>query len=174
MSKFSNMKLRYKVGVGVATTAAIAGMAGGAFAYWTQTSTGSGTATTGSQTAYSVAGSNAINLTPGASQDLTAVVTNAGPLSAPVPGHVHVDITSVSGQSTIAGLPLCTVADYALSNSGDMTTTATGPLAHAATASYSGVAVSMVNRQDTVAGDGSGNQDNCQGATVHLTFSAAS
>jgi hypothetical protein len=41
MSKIKNMKMRYKVGVGVATTAAVVGLGGAAFAYFT--STGSGT-----------------------------------------------------------------------------------------------------------------------------------
>ena len=52
---FKDMKLRYKVGVGVVTGAAVVGMAGGAFAYFTSTGNGTGAATVGSPAHWSVA-----------------------------------------------------------------------------------------------------------------------
>lgn len=74
MSKFKDMNVRYKVGFGVATTAAILGMAGGAFAYFSTSSNGSGSASVGTQVAWGAgnptAGTHTGNLYP--------VVTHTG------------------------------------------------------------------------------------------------
>ena len=48
MSKIKNMKLRYKIGVGVASTAAVVAAGGAAFAYFSSTGNGTGAASVGS------------------------------------------------------------------------------------------------------------------------------
>ena len=59
MSKFKNMKLRYKVGVGVASTAALVAAGGAAFAYFTDSGNGTGSATVGSSKNFVVTSSTA-------------------------------------------------------------------------------------------------------------------
>ena len=41
------------------------------------------------------------------------------------------------------------------------------------TAAFSGIKLQMRDRADGTPGDNSGNQDDCQGATVNLTYSAS-
>ena len=55
MSKFSNLKLRYKIGVGVATGAAVLAGGGVALAYFTSSGNGTGSANVGTSSNWSVA-----------------------------------------------------------------------------------------------------------------------
>lgn len=86
MSKIKDMKLRYKVAAGVATGAAIVGMAGGAFAYFNGgNGTGTGTAST------SASAPNVSNLSAtvsasgiaydGTTSDVSVTVKNPNPYS---------------------------------------------------------------------------------------------
>jgi hypothetical protein len=81
MSKFSNLKLRYKIGVGVATGATILGISGGAFAYFTAPqATGSGNASVGGTGTWTVAqtGSSGTIYPGSGSSTITYTVTNSG------------------------------------------------------------------------------------------------
>ena len=84
LGRIKNMKLRYKVGMGVATGAAILGGGGAAFAYFTTTGSGTGTGTVGSSQALTIHQTgivygNAGNdnaLVPGTSATVTFTVDN--------------------------------------------------------------------------------------------------
>jgi hypothetical protein len=78
MSKFSNLKLRYKVGFGLATTAAVLGMAGGAFAYFTDSGSGTGSASVGTSTPFVISGTDSSANYPGQSTDTELSVQNPG------------------------------------------------------------------------------------------------
>lgn len=82
MSKFKNMKLRYKIGVGVASTAAVVGLGGAAFAYFTAPSNTSSAsqATVGTSTQWNVSvGTFTGTILPGYGTDsATYTVTNPG------------------------------------------------------------------------------------------------
>ena len=86
LGRIKNMKLRYKVGVGVATGAALLGGGGAAFAYFTSTGSGTGTGTVGSSQAltinqasitYNGPGSTTA-LTPGDTATVSFTVDNPG------------------------------------------------------------------------------------------------
>lgn len=171
----------------LAVLAIVAISAVGAYAYFTSTGTGSGTASTGTSANFTVAQDAfsvsypAVTLYPGVnSQPLQGTVTNPGA------GHQQLNTITASIQApTLAPLAsgpnACTAADYALSGAGwavaanglSAVKTVNQDLAPAGVYNFSGLSVSMLNRADTVAGDGSGNQDKCKNATVNLKYDAA-
>jgi hypothetical protein len=83
-----------------------------------------------------------------------------------------VSITSITGVS--AGPNPCTAADYALTQfSGAYpfyVPFGASSLSSLGFASAAWPSIRMLDRQDTVPGNGSGNQNACKGATVHLSF----
>ena len=78
--KFNDMKLRYKVAAGVATSAAVLGMAGGAFAYFTAGGSGSSQGAVGSPSNWTVTvGAVSSSISPGQGSETFSVgVTNPG------------------------------------------------------------------------------------------------
>src|SRR5579875_1549017 len=81
MSKFKNMKLRYKIGVGVASTAAIVAAGGAAFAYFTDSGSGTGQASVGNPGTWTVAqnGTASGAIYPGSGNSaVTFTITNTG------------------------------------------------------------------------------------------------
>jgi hypothetical protein len=137
--------------------------AGGAYAYFTQSGTGSGTAATGSGTGITVnQTSTPANLTPGSTPlALSGTFTNTNSGSVGV-ATITATVTSVTGS---VGTPACTATDYAIAGS---------PLAVNATiAAGTGVGgwggggtltIAMVDKVT--------NQDACKGATANITYSS--
>jgi hypothetical protein len=180
MKKFS---LKKKIAV-AAGGVAVAGIVGtGAFAYWSSSGNGAGSATTGKSTAFTIAADN-INLkdlTPGGPADtVTWTVTN------PSTGHqfLHQTVVSVAksdgtawSSQTDGTKPACSANDFAIDLAAAGTpvtkTSPSGDLGPGATSASGSITVKMVNRSDTAPGDGLGNQDNCQNVTVPLYFSAS-
>ena len=165
MSKFSNMKLRYKVGVGVATAAAVIAGGGVAFAYLSETSHVSATGGTGSVSPSSGTVSNitwsagsASNLVPGGgSQNVTITLSNSNTYSVNI-GKWTFAVASVSGP---AGCATNAVADL----SGSVTTPATYVVPASSTNTVT-VPVSMTDLPGT-------DQSTCvSGAPLTVTFSA--
>lgn len=82
MSKFTNMKLRYKIGAGIATGATVLGM-GVAYAQWTASGTGVGTAKAGSAQGVTAATATYSVTTgllyPGGAGDLLVTLSNPNP-----------------------------------------------------------------------------------------------
>ena len=145
-------------------TAVLLAIGGGAYAYWTLSGSGTGSATTGT-----VAGSITVhqtsvvtNLRPGgAAQTLTGNFTNTDT------GPVYVTSVTASILSVVkaTGAPagLCDATDYTLTNA-TMTVAAEIP-AGAAQGAWTGATIAFNDKP-------AANQNGCQGATVNLTYAA--
>ena len=154
--------MQKKLKAAIVSGTAIAVVGGGvAFAFWTTSGSGTGSATTGTSHAVSVEQVGTItNLTPGGpAQAIDFKITNPDSTNQFNSG-VTVSISSVNGGND-STKPACTADDFALVQPtvsyGDLT-----PGAH--TYSPSGATLALTN-----AGT---NQDNCKGASVSLNFAA--
>ena len=164
MSKFSNLKLRYKIGVGVATGAIILGAAGGAFAYIAGGSgTGSGTATSASNETLSnlTAVATVTGLVPGGGGVATSVVvTNPNTYSVQF-GRINIVLNETGtpawpSQCDISGSPA-----YSWFTTGSDTTGAYTAV-EGTTTTFAGPTVAM--NDDSV-----NNQTSCLGKSIPLT-----
>ncbi len=158
--------LRFKKTIIVASIAAlsVAG-AGAAFAYWTSSGKGDGTATTGTAVQFVITeGAKAGNLAPGdlAGQTVVFSVSNPGPGQLYL-GTVAVTLADAAG---VAWVPPtgCLIGDYTAT----VTTQPTaGTMAVGAGAARTGVAT-------VVSANSALNQDACKDAVVPLHFVANS
>jgi hypothetical protein len=160
---------------------AVLATAGSALAYFTSTGSGTGSATVGSATAWTVAQSgvtsggplypdaaiggahvqtNAYSVTNGGSgsQNLTSVVIKVA----------NANGTAWSDQSD-GSKPACTAADFSVNGAAVGTASTDTSLAGDFTASQSNTSGSVTVEMI----DNNANQDNCQGVTVPLYFSAS-
>jgi hypothetical protein len=184
------MKLiKSKKGVALLAALAVAVVAAvGAYAYFSSTGTGTGSASVGSSTAFTIASDAATGgpLTPaGGALTYESVKYNVTNPSSGAQKLNNVNI-QIAGKDSVTGLatawsvsggtnPDCTKGDFQLSVDGGTTWAAAGAsvndtalaadLAAGTTTAKSTVMIRMI---DTLA-----NQDNCQGATVPLYFSAS-
>ena len=160
MSKFRNLKLRYKIGVGVATTAAIVAGGGAAFAYWTASGagTGSGTAASSNGTITLTAHFASNTLTPGGSVPVTITAANSGTTNLYLTninaGSITLDPTSVSNG--------CLVGDFSLSG---VSTTATEVKAGDTSDAVGTDTLNFANSDVS--------QDGCKGATITLHYTSS-
>jgi hypothetical protein len=177
LKKLFSTKKAVAIGGAVALTL---GLAGGAFAYFTSTGNGTGSATVGSATSWTVGETGTPSggpLYPDAAigganvQTDTYTVTNGGSGSQNLTSVVVSVATSTDGtwssQANI-NLPACTAADFSVGGQAVGTAWTDTSLAGDFTASQSKngtVTIELI--------DNSANQDNCQGVTVPLYFSAS-
>jgi hypothetical protein len=177
------LKKRTLVLLGAAVVAV--GLAVGAYAYFTSTGNGTGNATVGTSSAWTVTPTDVSasnKLYPGgAGYAVDGSVTN------PSTGNQQLHqlvatIQAPTGTGSDATKPACTAADFSLSNTGSWvvagdgqsaTLTIDSELTPSGSYPWSGLTLSMVNRSDTVSGDGLGNQDNCKDASAHVKFDAS-
>ena len=143
-------------------TAVLLAIGGGAYAYWTLSGSGTGSATTGT-----VAGSITVNQ--------TSVITDLRPGGAPQTlignfnntdtGPVFVTSVTVSIDSVVTSPPggSCDATDYTLTGAtmavGAEVPTGTG------VGAWTGATIAFNNKAAV-------NQDDCQGATVNLAYTA--
>jgi len=191
MKRFMNKKV---VAIGLAAGLTL-GAAGAAFAYFTDTGSGNGTASTGHATAWSV--TNVLTsggaLYPGQnSNTISADVQNVGSGNQAL-NNLQVVISSITEHApgtTFTSEAACTPADYALVSTGswanagaDTANYAVSPAADVVAGDYvtdaadsggtaatgaalpSGLTLVMVDNTSAA-------QDQCQGATVNLTVTA--
>jgi hypothetical protein len=170
---------------------AVAG-SGVAFAYWTTSGTGDGTVgTQGSVANFAVAQTTVAGtpLYPGASQALAGTVKNTDTTAPAQLQLLKVTLKDPTNVGTDPDHPACTAADdYTLVSASGWTVASDGQTATinpnvelgkadstspSDTYSFSGLSVQMLDNTDGTAGDGTGNQDNCKGATVNLTYDAS-
>jgi len=143
----------------IGSVAALLLIGGVAFAYWTNSGSGTGSATTGTNTAITIVQtSSSATLYPGG-----APSTLSGTFNNPNTSPVYVNdltatLASVSGS---VGTPACTIADYALVTD---TISVDGQVAVDDTTAWSGIQVRMLNS--------STNQDACKNATINLSYSS--
>ena len=135
--------------------AAIAGLAstGVAYAYWTTTGSGDGSATSASANGtIDLYASFADGLTPGASEDVTFTADNLGTSS------LYVGDITLASVST--DKPSCDVADFTMPDVTSNTTVAAGA-----------TGATLLGTGTLTFADTAFNQDECKGAivTLHLT-----
>ncbi len=176
--------LRKRVLIPLASVTAALAIAGGALAFFTSTGSGSGTGTVGTATNWLVTGGSVVGtlypdssysgpdqgVITGASvkNQATSGYQNLGEVDATISG-----VTPLSGHNSSDGNPNCTTSDFQFNSpgaswSGSGTQSASilpaDDLAPGASYPISDLNVVMV--------DHGANQDNCQGATVTVTFQA--
>jgi hypothetical protein len=154
---------RRKTVVALVAAGIVAGTGVGVWAYWTSGGGGSGTVSSGSVSTIVVnQTSNVSGLAPsGQPKDLLGNFDN------PNPGGIFVHqvtaaLASVTGAGTDPLKPACTTGDFALT-SNPVTVDATVPTGNGV-GGWGPIRVALV--------DSAANQDNCQGATVHLTYTS--
>lgn len=128
---------------------------------------------------YVIAGTVSPDLYPGAVAPISLTFTSPngdGTAEGTMVSRLTVSITAVSGGGV--GPNPCTAADFSLVQIPAGAYPFRVPFGSSSLASLIGATylprLRMLNRQDTVPGDDTGNQDGCKGATVHLSFSGAS
>jgi hypothetical protein len=158
MSRFTKRRK-----ITAAAIVAFLAVAGGAFAYWTTSGSGPGSATTGSSSAVTVTQIGTITgLVPGgAAQAVNFSITNPKSTKQYIASVAYSisSITNITGGAPATG---CTAADFTLVQPSAINT----DLAAGATSfSPSGATLAMI--------DSATNQDGCQNVTVNLAFAAA-
>ena len=134
-------------------TAAFLIIGGGAYAYWTTTSAGTGSApNAASNGTLTITATFASGLTPGASVPVTYTASNPGTSSLQVGTISHVVSTSNAS---------CSPADFTISNVASNTTVPAGA------SNFAIAGTGTLGFTDTAV-----NQDACKSATVTLTLSA--
>jgi hypothetical protein len=157
------MRLSKKLAIAAVSTVATVGIATSAFAYWTQSGGGSGTASAGSTTNVTVNQTSTISgLYPGGSP-----VTLSGDFSNPNSGPVKVgSVTVVVDPNWSARAdstkPACTADDFSIGGSA-LVNAEIASATH--TGSWTGLTIKL--------NDGSGNQDNCKNASAALVYSVS-
>ena len=156
MAKFTKKK---KIAA-IATAVVVVGTGGAAFAYWTTSGTGSGTAATGTSAAVNAVQTSVItDMGPGtAAQTLSGTFTNTDTQ----PLYVTSLAVSIASVESAPGVPAvgCEADDYVITGS---------PLAIGAQAAvndsttWTGMTIAFVN-------EAAENQDGCKNATVNLAY----
>ena len=153
------MKLK-KRSVLIAGIVGALAISGGALAYWTQSGSGNGQATTGSTSAITVNQTSAITgLYPGG-----AASALSGDFSNPNAFHVKIDsvtatVRTFSSQSNPAK-PACNQDDFAIGGTSGANDVASGN----SVGSWLGLTVRLL--------DNSTNQDNCKSVTINIDYLA--
>jgi hypothetical protein len=133
-------------------------MVGIAYAYWTVTGSGTGSATTGSGTALTVNQTVApTGLYPGGSAALSGNFDNhnAGPVYVTA---VTASVTPFTAQADV-NKPACTQADFSITGTANV---AAEVAAGNGVGAWSGLSLAMADRGT--------NQDNCKNVTVPVTY----
>ena len=158
MSRFKNKKKASIIAIFM-----VLSVAGAAFAYWTVSGEGSGTAATGSVDEELVVNqvSTPTNLRPGG-----AAATLSGDFDNPNDEPVFVtSVTAAIASVTPVGAGVCTAADYTLANA-VMNVNAEVAIGDSK-GSWTGATIQFDN-------DPLVNQDGCQGATVNIAYTVQS
>ncbi len=173
------LKKRTLILLGAAVVAV--GLAVGAYAYFTSSGTGSGQATVGTSTAFTVPTSNDLGgpLYPG---DTSAVASEDYKVHNPSTGHqnliqVVISVANSNGSAwsvTGGGNPACTQDDFQLSlDNSTWAAAGTSVTDTAIAANLAGGADSATHTVYIRMIDSGANQDNCKLATVPLYYSAS-
>jgi hypothetical protein len=147
------------------------GLGGAAFAYFTSSGTGSGSANVGQATALSITGGNAAGLLPGATPTAVSYTMNNTSGTSENFGTVSIDPTSIAVTLTGVGLAAhnannsltCPSSDFAVATSASAIGTIPAGL-------YSSVVGTEPTIQLTETGT---NENACQDATLSFTLNAA-
>lgn len=159
----SSPKRRWTRRIAVVTTALVLVGGGAAYAWWSTTGTGSGTATTGTSVPITVVQTGTLTaMYPGdTAQTLSGNFTNTNP----GPVHVNTVIVSITSVTKAVGAPAgtCDATDYTLAGA-SMSVNADVP-AGSGQGAWTGATIKF-NNKGTI-------QDACKGATVNLGYTAS-
>ncbi len=140
---------------------AVLAIAVGAYAYWTQGGTGSGTATAGTTSAITVNQTSTVSgLYPGGSAATLSGNFDNPNASAVTISSITAVVSSISGGAGDAAKPACTTADFSIGGSVGTTAVPSG----SGTGSWTGLTIQLLNT--------AANQDNCKGATANISYTA--
>jgi hypothetical protein len=144
--------------IGILTTILLLVGGGLAFAYWTNSGSGTGSAATGDNDPITIVQTSTVSaMGPGvAPQALSGTFNN------PNPGPVYVASVSVSIDSISGGGPTCDADDYTITGS-PMTINA--QVSADDTTPWSGASIAFNNKANE-------NQDDCKNATVNLAYTS--
>jgi hypothetical protein len=154
--KFVMRKLSRK-GLVVVTALVLVAAAGVAYAFWSTTGSGTGSASTGNVTAITV---NQTSTVSGLAPGLPAQALS-GNFDNPNSGPVYV--TSVTATVTGTDKAGCTASDYTIS--GSPATVGAQVASGSGVGSWSGITIAFNNKPST-------NQDACKGATVSISYTS--
>jgi hypothetical protein len=177
--------IKSKKGIALLATLVVAAAAAfGAYAYFSSSGNGSGTGTVGSSSGFTVTGaSEASDLFPYLPAQYTATPSlwtalTGGKVVNPGTGNenLHQIVATIEAPTNLQGdVPACTASDFSffsptsswtISNGGDTATiTPDDDLASNAEYDMTDLSIGMV--------DNSANQDDCQGATVNISYAAS-
>jgi hypothetical protein len=163
----TKISMKKKTAATLTAGAIVVGGAAGAYAYWTTSGSGTGSAATSAGVSnLAVTQTSTIsNMFPGDSaQAISGTVKNNATQSAYVTA-VTASITSVD-KAAGAALGTCDASDYVLANP---VMTVGVDVAAGATQSFSGASIKFNNKTGATAA----NQDACKGATVNLAYAAS-
>ena len=154
----TNPRIRKFAVIGGTVTMSLVG--GAALAYWTQSGSGSGSATADTTAAITVYQTSTVStLRPGGpSGALSGDFTNPNPGSVTI-SSITATVDAFSSQTNVAKPP-CTQADFAIGGTSGSNVVPTGTRV----GSWSGLTVSLV--------DNGLNQDNCKVKTVSISYTA--
>ena len=136
-----------------AVTVALLGGGMAAYAYFTTTGAGTGSGTTGTNSALVLHATTSPSLYPGSSATVSFTVDN------PSPGHQFVGTIHLTSVTTDASHSACVMSDYTMA---DVT-------ANADVASGNGIAITPTG---TLAMANNGNQDACKNAPLTLNLTS--
>ena len=177
MKRFMNKKV---AAIGLAAGLTL-GLAGAAFAYWTSTGTGDGSGTTGTTTNWTVTVGNVSTdaLSPGGPTETIDYSVQNNDTGNELLHQVvftveNSDLSAFSLPASPNSNPQCTKSDFSLNGAtAGSSYTASGinteltPSGPGQTYSSS-ITIQLVDRSDSVAGNNTGNQDNCESVTVPI------
>lgn len=145
-----------------------------AFAYWTTSGGGSGSATAGTDAGVTISGDPAAGLYPGGSKAVTTTISNSSSTQAQYVSNLHVSV-GVTKAANVSGT--CDASWFTYKADSDPATgTGANPASNPHTTGVNTEIAAGGNT--TVAGhvymsdEAATNQDACKGATVTLTYSA--
>lgn len=182
---------RFKSKKAVALLAVLAlALAGGAYAYWTSSDgTGTGTGPTGNlATGLHVTQTSDTGpaFTPGGTGQVLGGTVESTVAAGGATVFVHKVTVTLATPTGGSNTPhACSTSDYEFAAGGgwtiSTTTTANDTASHTLNANlaplasvpWSGLNVDMVDKTDTVPGDGLGNQDGCKLATLNFNYVAS-
>jgi phage-related tail protein len=150
-----------KLAVAIAAAGIVAIGGGAALAYWTQSGTGTGSGSTGTTASITVNQTSTVSgLYPGSTaQALSGNFDNLNANAVTI-SSVTAVVSSVTGAGTDTTKPACTTLDYTIAGTAAGSVVPVG----SGVGSWTGLTLQLV--------DGAGNQDNCKGATAHITYTA--
>jgi hypothetical protein len=136
-------------------TIAVLAVAGAAFAYFSTTGSGTGSATVGTSTPLTISGTTATTLYPGTSTTVSFTVDNTSP------GSQHVGTITLGSVTTDAGHASCVLTDFTMPA---VTANQTFPSGTGQTVTATGT-LSMAAQPTT-------SQDGCKGAPLTLNLTS--